>query len=241
MSKSFSMFSWGAKGHKIVAEIAKKSLGKDIIDSVEKYLGSMSFEDASVWMDDIRSDHSYDYLKPFHYVNVEKDKTYVKDATKENCVEALIKSISTLNGRKDGSKDKINFALKELFHLIGDIHQPLHCGYAEDKGGNTVQVQFMDKGSNLHKVWDSEIIDYAKISLDDCLKFANTLTIAEKEQILNSDIEGIVKESRELLPVVYGFDKEINLEYINKSKVVIEKQLVRAGIRLAKILNDAYK
>ena len=53
--------------------------------------------------------------------------------------------------------------LLELFHLIGDLHQPLHVGFGEDKGGNTFEVQFNDKGSNLHKVWDSEIIEYKNL------------------------------------------------------------------------------
>ena len=95
--------------------------------------------------------------------------------------------------------------------------------------------------SNLHKVWDSEIIENTNITLNDCLVFANNLSATEKQQILKTDIEGIVKESRELLPEVYGFDKKITQEYIDKNKVVIEKQLVKAGFRLAKILNDAFK
>ena len=77
---SINSFGWGAKGHKIVAEFAKQALSanKSIIDSVQYFLGNMSFQEASVWMDEVRSNSAYDYLKPKHYVNAERDATYVK-------------------------------------------------------------------------------------------------------------------------------------------------------------------
>jgi hypothetical protein len=70
LMKSAPSFAWGFEGHKIVAEIAKSHLNKSVKDSVEKYLGDMSFEDAATWMDDMRKDHAYDYMKPWHYVNM---------------------------------------------------------------------------------------------------------------------------------------------------------------------------
>jgi hypothetical protein len=235
-----SIFAWGAKGHKIVAAIAKQCLDKQTTDSVQKYLGVMSFEDASVWMDEVRSEREYDYLKPWHYVNVEKDKTYVKTKDPEVVNEIEI-AIATLKEKGVRDKDRINFALKVVFHLIGDIHQPLHCGYAEDKGGNKIEVQYMGKGSNLHKVWDSEIIEDVNITLSDCLKLANTLSANEKKKMQNNNVEVWMTEARELLPEVYNFETKIKQDYIDKNKPVIEKQLVRAGIRLAMVLNETFK
>lgn len=235
-----STYAWGSKGHKIVAAIAKQSLDKQIVDSIQKYLGTMSFEEASVWMDEVRSDHSYDYLKPWHYVNVEKDKTYVKTKDHEVVNEIEI-AIATLKEKGTRDKDRINFALKVIFHLIGDIHQPLHCGYAEDKGGNKIEVRYLNKGSNLHKVWDSEIIEDADITLNDCLNAANELSGKEKKKIQTNNVEVWMNESRELLPEVYNFETKIKQVYIDKNKPVIEKQLVRAGIRLAMVLHETFK
>lgn len=236
----FTSFAWGSKGHKIVAMIAKNCLNKQEIDSVQKYLGAMSFEDASVWMDEVRSDHSYDYMKTWHYVNVEKDKTYVKTKDPEVVNEIEI-AIATLKEKGKRDHDLINSALKIVFHLVGDIHQPLHCGYAADKGGNTIQCQYLDKGTNLHKVWDTEIIEDAGITLNDCLKLANEMTANEKKKIQNTNVEVWMTESRELLPEVYNFETKIKQDYIDKNKLVIEKQLVRAGIRLAMVLHDTFK
>lgn len=233
-------YAWGSKGHKIVAAIAKQCLNKQVTDSVQSFLGIMSFEEASVWMDEVRSDNSYDYLKPWHYVNVEKDKTYVKTKDPEvvNQIEIYI-ALLKQKGVRD--KEQTKFALKVIFHLIGDIHQPLHCGYKADRGGNDIDVDYLGKGTNLHKVWDSEIIEDANVTLNDCLKLCNGLPADEKKKIQNNSVEVWMNEARTLLPEVYNFDKKIKQDYADKNKIVIEKQLVKAGIRLAMVLNQTFK
>ena len=49
-------------------------------------------------------------------------------------------------------------ALKYVVHFVADIHQPLHAGYAEDRGGNQYQLQAFMRGSNLHALWDVGLI-----------------------------------------------------------------------------------
>ncbi|MBP7809098.1 MAG: S1/P1 nuclease [Bacteroidia bacterium] len=239
---SIQSFGWGAKGHKIVAEFAKQALSanQQVIDSIQYYLGTMTFQEASVWMDEVRSDASYDYLKPRHYVNVERDATYVKTKD-ENAVNELEVVISILSAKGPRDKDKIAMALRELFHLVGDLHQPLHCGYAEDKGGNSVSVSYGDS-QNLHSMWDTGLIKEENIGLKDCLQFSNTLSKAEIQQIQQINVVKWMEESREFLPFVYGFEKgKITSEYAAKAKPIIEKQLVRAGIRLAAVLFRTFK
>lgn len=232
--------AWGAKGHKIVAQVAKSCLEQPIIDSVQHYLGNMSFEEASVWMDEVRGDHSYDYLKPWHYVNVEKDKTYVK-VKEPNVVNQIEWAIEELKKNR-GNKDKMSFALKVLFHLVGDLHQPLHCGYADDKGGNEVQVRFYDRGSNLHKVWDSAIIERYELTTNDVLKYSGTLPKKEKDEMQSTDVVAWCNESRELLNGVYDFtNNKLGSDYSEKNLIVIKKQLLSAGVRLATILNKSFK
>jgi hypothetical protein len=230
-------FSWGAEGHKIVATIAKKCLTKQVIDSVNYYLDGMSFKEASVWMDEVRKDANYNYLKPWHYINIEKDKTYV--ATEEpNIVNQLELAIETLKLKgTERTKEKITFALKLIFHLVGDLHQPLHDGYAEDKGGNTVSVVFNGGESNLHKVWDTGIIENQGITTKKCLKYINTLSDKEKSDIQTINVKKWMEESRSLLPNVYAFENNrISKEYETVAVPLIKQQLSKAGIRLACIL-----
>lgn len=239
--KSTYSFSWGGTGHKIVAEIAKSYLEKSVQDSVQKYLGEMSFEEAAVWMDEIKKDKTLDYLKPYHYVNVEKDKTYVKVDDK-NILEQLQITISQLKNRKSSTKDEINLQLKMLFHLVGDLHQPLHVGYGADKGGNSIDVQFLEKKSNLHRVWDSDIIDYKKITTADCLKLAEKLSAKKLKKISEIDVAKWMKESRSYLKKVYAVkDGKIDEAYIDKNADLVKKQLLFAGIRLASVLNASFK
>ena len=67
-----NIFAWGRTGHHLIAEIAASIMNESAKANVQKYLGNISFEEASVWMDEMRSDHQYDYMKPWHYINIEK-------------------------------------------------------------------------------------------------------------------------------------------------------------------------
>src|ERR1043166_2710223 len=95
---SISCIAWGAYGHKLVGDIAKVYVNKSASHSVQKYLGDMNWADASVWMDEIRSNHFYDYLKPMHYINVEEGKSYVK-SNEDNIINELEKVIQELKNR----------------------------------------------------------------------------------------------------------------------------------------------
>src|SRR5262249_36900874 len=52
-------------------------------------------------------------------------------------------------------------ALRFVVHLVGDLHQPLHVGDNHDRGGNDTQVRFFTRGSNMHRTWDTDIIERA--------------------------------------------------------------------------------
>ncbi len=239
--KSVSVYAWGREGHIIVAEIAKKYLNQNVQDSVQKYLGNMYFAEAATWMDDVRKDHNYDYMKTWHYVNVEKDKTYVK-TSEENVITKLELVIGELSEKSKHSDKEINTDLKILFHLVGDLHMPLHVGYGSDKGGNGVSVTILGRQSNLHRVWDTDIIEAKKLTADDCLKLISAYTPAEIKAIQKVDVIAWMNESRSLLDAVYDLKGDvIDKEYINKSTPLIAKQLSRAGLRLAAVLNETFK
>lgn len=233
-------YAWGPDGHKMVAEVAKKYLDKGVQDSVQKYLGSMTFEEASVWMDEIKKDHTYDYMKSWHYINIDKDKTYVK-TTEPNVVDELEKSIAQLNNKKALTKDQINNNIKIVFHLVGDLHMPLHAGYGSDRGGNDNKVDFMGKQKNLHYIWDMAIIEDKKITVDNCLKIGTKYSKTQLKELQKIDVVKWMEESRSYLPQVYDIKNgSIDEAYINKNIPVIEKQIFIAGVRLAAVLNAAF-
>lgn len=234
------VFAWGKTGHEIVAEIAMKLLDNSTRKKVEHYLGGYSPEAASVWMDDVRKDHSFDYMKPWHYINAEKGATYTP--TKEdNAVNILNKTIAQLRDHSQSDDQEIQRQLLILFHLTGDLHMPLHAGYGSDKGGNSVQVTYLDHKGNLHWVWDNEIIETEHIDLAQCMELYKSWTRDEIKQYSQVNVEQWMQQSRDLLPVVYDFkDNTIDKAYADKNAPIIRKQLTIAGLRLAEVLKETF-
>ncbi|WP_317898822.1 S1/P1 nuclease [Aurantibacillus circumpalustris] len=234
-----SASAWGPRGHKIVTQIALKYLDKSVIDSVNKYLDDISLEKAGYWMDEVVMNSSYDFMEPWHFIAIESDKTYVK--TKDpNVVNVLENLISTLKKKKSSRKEMF-LSLKLLTHLVADIHQPLHCGFGKDKGGSLVKLRFFFKSTNLHEVWDSEILEYQSITAEDCLRLSSQLTKRDITTYQKVDVEAWMQESRVLLSYVYDYKgNKLDDEYLDKTTPIIKMQLVKAGLRLASVLNQTF-
>ncbi|MEI8278166.1 MAG: S1/P1 nuclease [Bacteroidota bacterium] len=236
-----SSFAWGKKGHNLVADVAARYMDDATRKKVQHYLGSTTFDEASTWMDEMRSDHSYDYMKPWHYVDFPKGKLYNAN-TEENLVNELNKVIGELNNKSKLSDEQIKTDILILFHLVGDLHQPLHVGYADDKGGNAIKLTFIDKADNLHWVWDNGIIENKKVILSDVVREEANYTPAQLEQLKKINIENWVNAERPLLTAVYDFNNNtIDQAYVDRNIKTVETQLFIAGIRLAAILEQAFK
>ncbi|WP_317898499.1 S1/P1 nuclease [Aurantibacillus circumpalustris] len=236
-------YSWNHQGHRLVALIARSQLDDKVIETINFYLKGMSWEDAACWMDDVHNDAKYEEMKTWHYVNIEKDKTYVQ--TKENnIINKLEYCLRMLEYRIYQPEDVVHETLKVLFHLVGDIHQPLHCGYSDDRGGNEVRLYLIQKETNLHKVWDREIIDNKNIDIWRCAKVlvGMNLSLKKKTEIEKIDILGWANESRILLPSLYITNgNKIDQHYLEVNTPIVESQLIKAGLRLAAILNRYFK
>jgi hypothetical protein len=236
-------FAWGKKGHQIVADIAFHYLDSATKLKVQKYLRQFSFEDAATWMDDMRSNSYYDYMKSWHYIDIEEGKEYVP-LPEKNIVTVLHAAIMELLDNKSLSNKKIKTDLLLIFHLMGDLHQPLHTGYPIDKGGNLVNVSFLYKSyhTNLHAVWDDEIIDAKNITADSCLTYYDSLSTSEIALTKKINITQWMNESRSYLPEVYDFKNGfIDENYVDSNAIVIKKQLLKAGLRLAFVLQQIFR
>lgn len=233
-------FAWGKKGHSLVAEIAFQYLDANTKKNVLYYLNGMSIEDAASWMDSMRSDKQYDFMKPYHYIDFDKNAT-VKELEGDNIINVLNKTLKELDNVKGLSNDEIRIKLFYIFHLVGDLHQPLHVGYKDDKGGNTVQVSFFGRGSNLHAMWDTDIIEYKGLTLNDELK-SNTYNESDLAEIKKIDILAWAKESRGFLKNVYDLKSaKVSDYYIDSNYPIIKQQVLKAGLRLASILEYYFK
>ena len=231
--------AWGKQGHHIVAEIAGKMMSEKTRNIVTTYLDSTSFNDASTWMDDMRKDHSYDHMKPWHYVNIAKGADYSAN-NDENVVNEVNKVMAELKHKDKLTNAQIKQDIMILFHLVGDIQQPLHAGYASDKGGNDIKVNYKGNATSLHWVWDNEIIESEHITVGACL--AKGAAMPAKDSKITTDITQWISATRPLLTNVYAFDgTTISNEYITQNVPVIEQQLFLGGMRLAAVLDECFK
>ncbi|MGK4567348.1 S1/P1 nuclease [Flavobacterium sp. 3HN19-14] len=224
----------------MVAEVAFNYLDETTKKNVLEYLGDVSIEDAANWMDKIKSNHTYDYMKPYHYADFAKG-TPASETNEKNIIKILKTILKDFEHKERMTKENIKIELMMLFHLIGDLHQPLHVGYSGDHGGNDIKADFFGKKTNLHAVWDSEIISKKGIRLDAILS-GNTYSPNEVSDIQKIDVVAWANDSRKNLDaIVYdyklkGTEANINQAYIDKAAPLVEKQVLKGGLRLAAIL-----
>ncbi len=234
-------FAWGKDGHHLVAEVAFHYLDEKTKDAVKHYLGKMSIEDAATWMDDIKSNDFYNYMRSWHYVDVDKGLKFENKVTDRNAVIIINSAIKILENKENLKDSKIKEYIQIIFHLVGDIHQPLHTGYSVDKGGNTIMVTSPVFSGNLHSFWDGQIIEAKNITLEDCIKMEDNYT---KEQIAAFQKINVIhwmNESRSYLDDVYDFkDGKITQAYIDKNAETVKKQIFIGGIRLAAVLKEIF-
>ncbi|PCH76514.1 MAG: S1/P1 Nuclease [Flavobacteriaceae bacterium] len=238
---------WGANGHRTTGKIAEKYLSKRAKKNIAKLLDGKSLAFVSTFGDDIKSDKSelYRSFYSWHYVNFPFNSKY--EDSKKNPKGDLITGIATcIEKIKNDSETKETKAiyLKMLVHLIGDLHQPLHVGRGEDKGGNTIQVQWFKKGTNLHRVWDSDMINHYDMGYVELAANADKLTRKEVKTIQEGTVLDWVYETQKLAIKVYDTAKsgdKLWYNYPYKNFGTVRSQLQKSGIRLAKVLNVLFK
>ena len=142
MVMSIQALPWGKTGHRVIGLIAEKHLSKKAKKQVDKILKDETVAEVANYMDFIRSDKTYKHMDPWHYCTLPDGKTYAEAGTPEegDAIVAIEKFTEELKTKQFTEGDEA-FTLKLLIHLIGDIHQPLHVGNGEDKGGNDVKLE----------------------------------------------------------------------------------------------------
>jgi len=244
-AKATTVF-WGDTGHRTVGLIAEKNLSKKALRNIQKILGNESLAMASTWADFVKSDSTLNaQTSAWHYVNIPEGKSYeeMEKNPKGDVIEAIDRMVAILKDSKKSSEEK-RFSLRFLVHLIGDIHQPMHAGRAEDLGGNRIKVKWFGKDSNLHRVWDSDIIDGFGLSFTE---LSEAINFADKNQVKawqSSRQDVWAKESQEIAQKLYANTKDgdkLSYRYIYDHDQVLKMRLLQAGVRLAGVLNGIFR
>ncbi len=241
LSTANKSFAWGKDGHHLTVEVAFHYMDDKTKDAVKHYLGKMSIDDAATWMDDIKSNDFYNYMRSWHYVDVDKGKKFENKATDRNAVIILNSAIKILENRENLKDSKIKEYIMIIFHLVGDLHQPLHTGYSVDKGGNTIMIESPVYSGNLHSFWDGQIIQAKNITLEDCLKESSNYTAEQIAAFQKINVIHWMNDSRSYLDDVYDFkDGKITQAYIDKNAETVKKQIFIGGLRLAAVLKEIF-
>ncbi|KAK1324776.1 Endonuclease 1 [Acorus calamus] len=178
--------SWSKEGHVLTCRIAQSLLEPGPAEVVHNLLPDYVDGDLSAlctWPDQIRHWYKYRWTSNLHFIDTPDNACtfdYSRDChdpkgLKDMCVAGAIRNFtSQLMHYRDGTSDRrynLTESLLFLSHFMGDIHQPLHVGFTSDEGGNTIQLRWFRHKSNLHHVWDREIIltaltDYYNKNMD---------------------------------------------------------------------------
>ena len=236
---------WGSTGHRTVGEIAEIHLSKKAKKAIDNLLNGQGLAFVSTHGDDIKSDDAYDKYYTWHFVNFPFDTKYEtsEKSKRGDIVMGIEHCIKILKDPNTSQEDK-SFFLKFLVHLIGDLHQPLHVGRGEDKGGNDIKLEWHRKKSNLHRVWDSEMIEFYNMSYSELVANRKKLSKSQIQVIKEGSILDWTYESQALAKKVYASAKsgeKLSYKYSYNHYATVLSQLQKSGIRLAKVLNDIYK
>ena len=234
--------AWGATGHRATGLIAEQYLNTKAKKKIATLLNNESVAMVANWMDEIRSDSTYNYTADWHWTTIPDGKHY-EDVAKNpdgKIVEMMEKIVAELKSHKLSKKQEQEY-LKMLVHLVGDIHQPLHVGKPGDRGGNDVKVKWFRSESNLHRVWDSEMIDDTKLSYTElamALGKPDNITLKKWQ---SSSIRDWAHESMTFRPQVYDTGNgSLSYQYSYKYFAIAKLRMLQAGIRLAGLLNQIY-
>jgi hypothetical protein len=247
-------WAWGRLGHRVIARFAERHMTTEAKAAVASLLEpGESLADASLWADQNRG--RLPKTAPWHYVDVPLDEPkydprFSGDVASKGCVVDKINEFRLVVKDKSKSIEDRRFALRFLVHCIEDLHQPCHVGVDHDKGGNLTQVRWYDRGSNMHRVWDSGIIDRVGQTEDAWLETLVAMDTPEaRAKATGGTVEDWATESllaargAYVMPETGALIKpgcKLGDEYQAENLPVVKRRLYQAGVRLAMVINEVW-
>ena len=240
--------AWGMLGHRVVAQIAETNLNPKTKLALKGIMGNESLAMSSNWADFVKSDKSYDYLYNWHFVNFAAGlssadiKGMLKADTTVNAYTKMNFLIRELK-KKDRPKAQKIIYIRLLVHIVGDVHQPMHTGRAEDKGGNDIKLTWFGKSSNLHSVWDTELVESQQLSYTEYTQAINFCSAKQKAEWQHAPINAWITETYGMAQNIYGgvaLGDKLSYRYIYDNLETVNTQLLKGGIRLGGLLNQIF-
>ncbi len=251
--------AWSRFGHEVAGYLAEHELTPAARSAVAELLGEQTLADVGSWADEVRRDRPE--TGPLHFMNGPKDVLVPAEsdfAIGQGNVYSAILGYSQLVVDESLSVSERREALKFLVHFVGDLHQPLHVGFLEDRGANDVPVVYQGEVINLHRYWDNEIF-YAPRRRFDSREYAAVLMahFGDHERTAwtgkTNPRDWVIEARRLIFNGLYprersdaATDEYARIPVIDDSYATVwlpvaEKQIARAGARLAWTLNQLFE
>ncbi|MGE3817998.1 MAG: S1/P1 nuclease [Isosphaeraceae bacterium] len=247
------VLAWGPRGHRVATRIAEARLTPAARAAVRELLNEGdTLLTVCTWADTDGHD-AVPGSGPWHYVNVPIDAPRYSDrhCRRGDCVVAKIHQFrKTLKNPSTPKRERAR-ALLFLVHLVEDVHQPLHVGDRDDRGGNATQVQYFNSGTNLHRLWDSGLIEeISRNDLDWVDRIQPLLTRENVDKWSQGTVEDWADESLEAARLAYRELKDggkyippgsrIGREYTEAALPILKLRMAQAGVRVANELNAIF-
>lgn len=243
-------FGWGQKAHDVVAAIAEANLNKKAEKKISEILDGKSMVYYSKWMDDLRNspewESHYKVTETWHFANVDEGKTYdtMEPDPKGDVLVKTEMIIAELTIYKELGDSVKREYLMMLIHMVGDMHCPMHAGRRTDRGGNSVTEYWFSQKTNLHAIWDTNMIESARTwSYTEWQENLDRTTKKEKEQIWAGTPRQWFDETVTAAAQIYATtppNSNLSYQYMYNHNALLERQLLYAGYRLAHVLNTIF-
>ena len=249
LATSVPVGAWGAPGHRTVGQVAENHLSEKAARAIDALLEGQSLARISTWPDFVRSDPAFGFAGVWHFISLDADEDF--ETARRNPEGDIIVALERFEADlrdPDGAEFTPRQSLAFLVHFMGDLHQPLHVGRRDDRGGGSVRVTWFGDSRNLHSVWDSAIIDRERLSFTELAAFIDHPTLPQIEEWQSTGILDWMEESRQLRETIYAesgdfeddSDTRLGFAYSFRNLPRIEDQLLKAGVRLAGVLNSIF-
>lgn len=250
--------AWGPQGHRLVAELAWAGMSPAARAEADALLAGEpdpTLPGIANWADGLRADDPGlgKRSAKWHYINLAEDEDCRYDAARDcpggNCVVAAIAAQSAILADRGKPRGERLQALKFVVHFVGDVHQPLHAGYARDKGGNSFQLAIPGRperpggyGANLHSLWDSGMLSMRKLGDEKYLAILQRIQVPQVSAVsLPPPAADWAEESCKLVrqPGFYPPTHKLAPDYVATWRPLAETQLRLGGEHLARLLDAA--
>lgn len=248
-------WGWGALGHRVIAKFAERHLSESAQDGIRELLEpGESLADASTWADENRE--RIPASGPWHFASIPLDEPaydarFARPRSREGTIVPKIREFRAVVRDRTKPIEQRRRALRFLVHLVEDLHQPLHVGDAGDRGGNELQVRFFRRGTSLHHLWDSLLLEH--MARDEG-RWVDELSAMDDPVGRAVAMEGTVEEwATESLRAARQAYRDpttgrkiepgtvLGEAYYDANLPIAKQQLYRAGVRLAWVLNDTMR